>query len=157
MPRAKGLSIPERMAYIANDLRGADDGYCMLGLEKIDVDYRPAPFMTPSGCGNNQMFGDGCNDVLFGAAGSDGLTGGSGQGIFLFNTGISDADRVEDFDLTQVLVRFVNGGPSDFAALVPLLQQVGFDNMIDFGGGIELNVAFTDASALNPTDFHFVS
>ena len=109
------------------------------------------------GGGNDRMFGDDGNDVLFGAAGSDSLTGGSGRDIFLFNVGVSDADRVEDFDPTQDFVRFVNGGPADFAALVPLLQQVGFDTVIDFGAGTELTLAFTNASTLNASDFHFFS
>ena len=109
------------------------------------------------GGGNDRTFGDDGNDVLFGAAGSDSLTGGSGRDVFLFNIGVSDADRVEDFDPTQDFVRFVNGGPADFAALVPMLQQVGFDTVIDFGGGTELTLAFTDASSLNATDFHFFS
>jgi Ca2+-binding RTX toxin-like protein len=109
------------------------------------------------GGGNDRMFGDDGNDVLFGAAGSDSLTGGSGRDVFLFNVCVSDADRVEDFDPTQDFVRFVNVGPANFAALVPLLQQVGFDRVIDFGAGTELTLAFTNASALNASDFHFFS
>ena len=51
-PRVGGLSIPEHVAYVASDLRGANDVYCMMRLEKLDADYKPAPFMTLDGCGN---------------------------------------------------------------------------------------------------------
>lgn len=51
-PRVDGLSIPEHVAYIASDLRGANDAYCMMRLEKLDAAYTPAPFTTPSVCGN---------------------------------------------------------------------------------------------------------
>jgi hypothetical protein len=51
-PRVDGLSIPEHAAYVASDIRGANDAYCMMRLEKLDAAYTPASFTTPEGCGN---------------------------------------------------------------------------------------------------------
>jgi hypothetical protein len=51
-PRVDGLSIPEHVAYVVSDLRGANEAYCIMRLEKLDADYKPAPFMTLDGCGN---------------------------------------------------------------------------------------------------------
>lgn len=44
--------MPEHVAYVVSDLRGANDAYCMMKLEKLDADNKPAPFMTLDGCDN---------------------------------------------------------------------------------------------------------
>jgi hypothetical protein len=49
----------------------------------------------------------------------------------------------------------VNGGPANFAALN--LQQIGNDAVVDFGGGTELTLAFTNVGSLNTSHFDFFS
>ena len=56
-PQVDGLRIPEHMAYVASDPRDANDAYYMMLLAKINAAYQPAPFTTPSGCGNEFAVG----------------------------------------------------------------------------------------------------
>lgn len=51
-PRVDGLSLREHMAYVVSGLRGANDRYCMMRLNKVEAAYEPASLVTDAGCGS---------------------------------------------------------------------------------------------------------
>jgi hypothetical protein len=103
--------------------------------------------------GDDTLYGGGGNDVLIGALGNDTLTGGAGNDRFVFKTGDGN-DTVTDFAHGDV-IDLHGYGIADFAALQPLMAQMGPDTVITFDAVDHITLQNVQMAQLAAGDFVF--
>lgn len=101
-----------------------------------------------AGNGNDLLIGADGNDVLRGDAGIDVLDGGEGSDTFLGGTGADtfiiaaagglDLDRIKDFEQGLDVIRLVNSGFADFAAVQAAMAVIGVHTILTLGSGDRL-------------------
>lgn len=107
------------------------------------------------GAGIDHLDGGQGLDTLDGGLGADVLTGGGDADTFVFKEGYG-ADEVADFGISDndvIEIHFT--AVTSFAELIALATQVGFDTVIDFGGGDTLTLTGIDRADLDQNDFTF--
>jgi Ca2+-binding RTX toxin-like protein len=107
--------------------------------------------------GNDTLNGGIGNDVLRGGAGNDVLSGGTGHDLFIFGPG-DGIDTVTDFDydgLTGDTIALHALGVANFAALQPLMSQVGADTVITLDPWNKIVLQHIQPDWLNASHFTF--
>ncbi|HXC54132.1 MAG TPA: ELWxxDGT repeat protein [Rhizomicrobium sp.] len=105
--------------------------------------------------GNDTLNGGAGNDLLVGGTGNDILTGGGGNDTFLFNAG-DGYDTVTDFvagAASNDVIGLHGYGIANFAALQPLMTQVGADTVITFDPDDHIVLQNVQMAQLNTGDF----
>lgn len=105
---------------------------------------------------NNHFTGLGGNDWIAGGTGNDTMVGGEGADIFVFSNG-GGADEIGDFSFADAdkvdLSSFAN--VNTYADVQGLMQQLGADVVLDFGGGDLLTVRNTLLTSFTSDAFLF--
>jgi Ca2+-binding RTX toxin-like protein len=90
-----------------------------------------------------------------GGAGNDTMTGGVGNGTFVFRTGLG-RDTVMDFTLSQDVLEFRDGIFADAAAVLAAATTSGSDTLIMIDGSNSVLLNNVSLSSLQVGDFHIV-
>lgn len=127
----------------------------------------PKPALTLTGGGGTDVLygfagddilnGGGGNDILTGGTGNDTLTGGGGNDKFVFHNG-DGLDTITDFvagDASGDIIDLHGYGIANFAALQPLISQVGNDTLIAFDPDNHIVLQNVTMTQLNGGDFLF--
>jgi ELWxxDGT repeat protein/VCBS repeat-containing protein len=104
--------------------------------------------------GNDTISGGGGNDLLVGGRGNDTLTGGTGSDTFAFSTG-DGLDAITDFAHGTDVISLHGYGVANFAALQPLMTQVGSDTVIAFDVENHITLQNVTMAQLSAGDFLF--
>ena len=104
------------------------------------------------GGGDDRVIGGRGADTLDGGTGSDRYNGGLGADTLIFEVdGVSD--KINDFERGLDLIDVSAFGVSDIDAIIASGRQVGFDAIIDFGGGDTIVIEDTQLSQIGADDF----
>ena len=101
--------------------------------------------------GNDSISGGNGNDWLIGEGGNDILTGGAGNDRFVFTLG-DGLDTITDFTSGD-LIDLRGYGIADFAALQPLMAQVGGNVVITFDAANRLTLQNVTLGQLGAASF----
>ena len=107
--------------------------------------------------GNDALSAGGGNDYLNGGTGNDTLTGGAGDDRFVFRTG-DGFDTITDFSPgsgSGDTIELHGYDVTSFAALQPLMSQVGADTVIQFDVENQIVLHNVTMAQLNSGDFLF--
>ena len=141
-----------------NDLYGAGGGDKLVGGGGKDfVGGGESGDDLYGSSGDDKLSGDNGHDYINGGLDNDTLSGGLGYDHFVFVNG-DGLDTITDFvagDLSGDYIELTGYGIASFAALQPLMSQMGADVLIDLGAGNEITLQGVSLASLNQGDFLF--
>ena len=149
-----------------NDLihgdKGNDNLYGREGEDTLDGGSNNDKLMGGDGndvlrgsSGNDKLWGDAGDDTLDGGSGKNQLTGGAGAGVFVFDAS-TKIGRITDFENGTDRLDLSGLADAGFTGFDTLnLSQPGNTAIIRLEGGDRIELANTDVTALDASDFIF--